>query len=457
MLAGDNSILQKATDAKTESEKGQEQEIVALAYNSALAKKVGNGDSTLVTSEDMNTELTNQGATANGSDPITVTFTASKRQYTINNGIVEYAGIETDNPIENGLEGLSSEEVALLPTGVTEIAYNDIENEDLKDSEKIKAVITGNVPIPKEATYVEGTVDTGVVIKYKNSEFVWIPVPVTENDDLYVKGTTKRMAKETSGTDANGKKNYQGALYNYSGITSTEKTNYGQETSSCREPDIVTGNSAGTGTSYDGNASYYNTILGYSSATDFKIALQQEYNKMIESVSKFGGFFVGRYETSYNETTNKVESISDVIPTGANNTNTQGWYGLYQKQKEFTESTDKMVSSMIWGSQYDAMLNWALEGADKSHVTATGYGNHTSSIKKTKAKTNDKINNIYDLEGNLREYTQEVGNTDARAARGGRYSDTYASSNSPNIRDYNSTPSSAGAYPNGSRLSLYIR
>lgn len=39
MLSGDNSILQKATDAKNETEKGQEKEIVALAYDSALAKK----------------------------------------------------------------------------------------------------------------------------------------------------------------------------------------------------------------------------------------------------------------------------------------------------------------------------------------------------------------------------------------------------------------------------------
>ena len=83
MLSGDNGILQKATDAKTETEKGQEKEIVALAYNSALTKKVSNGDSTAVTSGDLNPELTNQGASADGNNPITVTFTKSKRQYTI--------------------------------------------------------------------------------------------------------------------------------------------------------------------------------------------------------------------------------------------------------------------------------------------------------------------------------------------------------------------------------------
>ena len=44
MLSGNNGILQKATDAKTESGKGQEQEIVALAYNSALDNHHRHGD-----------------------------------------------------------------------------------------------------------------------------------------------------------------------------------------------------------------------------------------------------------------------------------------------------------------------------------------------------------------------------------------------------------------------------
>ena len=83
MLSGDNGILQRATDAKTQTGVGQEKEIVALAYNSALAKKISNGNSTSITSEDLNTELTNQGASANGDNPITVTFTESQNVYTI--------------------------------------------------------------------------------------------------------------------------------------------------------------------------------------------------------------------------------------------------------------------------------------------------------------------------------------------------------------------------------------
>ena len=62
---------------------------------------------------------------------------------------------------EDGLEGLSSEETILLPTGVTEKTIENILNENLKNPVKIKAVITdsdgGEVPIPKGANYKEGT------------------------------------------------------------------------------------------------------------------------------------------------------------------------------------------------------------------------------------------------------------------------------------------------------------
>ncbi len=50
MLSGDNGILQKATDAKTKSDEAQIQEKVRLAYNSALAKDLTNGNTTLTKS-----------------------------------------------------------------------------------------------------------------------------------------------------------------------------------------------------------------------------------------------------------------------------------------------------------------------------------------------------------------------------------------------------------------------
>ena len=62
------------------------------------------------------------------------------------------------------------------------------------------------------------------------NEYVWIPVDKTK---LTVGNTDKKMAKISSGSD------YEGVLYNFSGTSSTEMTNYGLGTTNYREPDVV--------------------------------------------------------------------------------------------------------------------------------------------------------------------------------------------------------------------------
>ena len=65
------------------------------------------------------------------------------------------------------------------------------------------------------------------------------------------------------------------------------------------------------------------------------------------------------------------------------------------------------------------MLNFALTGNDKSKVTSTEYGNNTNPVLKTGlTRTSDKINNIYDLGGNLYEWTSEAYGTSWRQRQG---------------------------------------
>ena len=240
---------------------------------------------------------------------------------------------------------------------------------------------------------------------------------------------------------------YKGLLYSYD-ATNGAYLNYASEspyqgsTSQYIEPAYI------SGSNYDDNTEYGNKF----SSDD----IQQSYKSMVESVAKYGGFFVGRYETSINETTSKAQSIADVSPSNAKDEATNKWYGLYQKQKDFTTIADKMSSEMIWGSQYDAMLNWAVKGTDKAHVTSKSNATHNNTYNATTLRTKtttdndiisaiDRINNIYDLE-----WTQESNITNNRVIRGG----SYIHSNSPSYRYYNYPTISYDGY--GSRLSLYI-
>ena len=322
---------------------------------------------------------------------------------------------------------------------------------NLANKPNIKEVRQGNIPIPQGYNYIKGDKIGGAVItdaatgvEKTGNEFVWVPVDTLSN-----------MAVVTSGTDANGNINYRGVLYNW-GADATGNTAYdwSADSTSYREP-------ANLSSSYDStskNSSWTSTLY------------QEEYNKMIKSVSQYGGFYVGRYEMSLNSETKNAESKYGATSANASDTDTNQWYGLYNRAKTYApeknsdnteNASQKVVSSMIWGSQYDAMLKWmkgnkinvtsssptdlSIGNTSKNTTRVTGGANNGQTVSK------DKLSNIYDLLGNSYEWTQEANLTDSRVSRGGYYDFSYA----PNVRSNGNPPYTGSVF--GSRLTLYIK
>ncbi len=287
-----------------------------------------------------------------------------------------------------------------------------------------------------------GKIKTGLVITDKvdsegnsiGNEFVWIPVQ-TAISDTEANGTTNKAMAVNLGTIENPQ--YRGLLYDFTNTGSEVRSGCTTTTSSYREPDIVS--------SYDNNTTYNNGLFT-------KESLQNDYNDMIKSVYLNHGFYVSRYEMGIES--GKAISKLGIIPTSAENSETNRWYGLYEKAKTYTNNKNSVTSSMIWGSQYDAMLNFALtNGNDGGKVTAEGNGNHSGKVIKTGlTKASDSINNVYDLEGNMCEWTLEANDSLFRVYRGGNY---YGSV-SPADRDYDSYPYRTNS-DLGSRLTLYVK
>ena len=102
------------------------------------------------------------------------------------------------------------------------------------------------------------------------------------------------------------------------------------------------------------------------------------------------------------------------------------------------------------------MLRWALKGVDASKVTQMENAVHSGvehvyeTGKITVEGKQDKINNIYDLEGNGYEWIAEVYSVSRRVARGGR----CYSSGAPSNRDIYAPAGTSETYC--SRCVLYI-
>ena len=115
-----------------------------------------------------------------------------------------------------------------------------------------------------------------------------------------------------------------------------------------------------------------------------------------------------------------------------------------------TYNADNTTSTMIWGSQYDAVMNWM--GKQGKNIGDKNE-NKTNTTEITGKYSADILNNIFDLYGGHKEWTLEGVTNNQRSTRGGVYDGAY----SPANRDSNDTllPDQTGK-GNNTRLTLYI-
>ena len=406
-LTGDNGIITRTNQAKEETEKAGAKEKVQMEVAGSFDEYGKFDMDKLKENLKNNLGLTDSDIKDNGDGSITVTVDGYEVTVDSNGNVtVEGEATPPVNPPETG------EVVTTPPT--TEVGKDTI-FKDPNSSDK-EAYIPKGFKVSEEST--EQKIDTGlVVIAPDGSEFVWVPV---DKETLCVDGVAdKEVAEIASGTD------YRGVLYDFLGTTSTK---IGYSDDRYREPDIVI--------VYDGetkNLTIMNNILGtsFAKADDFKTYMQEEYNAIIQSIQEKGGVYVGRYESSLSgsmedtmSTTGNIQSKRNVIPTEADNSGTYKWYGLYAKQKEYATVMNSsyqtnIKSAMIYGSMYDAIMNWALYGTDKTDVSkVTANSTKRNSKQATGTLETDKIKNIYDLGNNMREWTAEAYNTYGRVSRG---------------------------------------
>ena len=358
------------------------------------------------------------------------TLDAGLNQYTWNNQTGAFSISNVTGNISISINasrgsGYATANEFTLGTGVSLVPYSSLTG-DMKqavDDGKVIAVLsetidgtptTAVIPTGFEvsSTTGENKISGGLVVEDSTgNEFVWIPVQ--NISDMAVLQTG-------SSTD------YRGVLYNWN-TDSTGQTEYSWSASSTdfREPANLTGTVTDQSFIYDSQDAF----TTYGGGTYTNTMYQTEFNSMVESVGKYKGFYVGRYETGgFNGSTIVVkagETGTEDSSSANNSINNATWYKMYQMQKDFASTNTNVASTMIWGCQYDQVMKFVDDKSDGAgntfDVTTLRSERHTNSLAATGNNINDKVQNIYDLEGNVHEWTLEAYSTIYRVIRGGCY------------------------------------
>ena len=430
-LTGENGILTRASQASEQTEIAEEKEQLSLAYTGVLADKNGQGD---VTAEELQNELHRNGRTdaqASGENPITVTY-ESGREYT-----VDASGNITGPTVSN-------------ITATMKIVGEKVETPPLPSS---------------DFTHTEGTVDTGYVIQDSNgNEFVW--VPVDKNQKIQINVSSKENIESISLTDPYGDEitlpnvDNLGTSYSNTEIDPTINGKYklsvtvGEETKEIElnvnslyaqrmwELDMLTEEIAiakGFANLDDFIQNYFGMDEGTSVedtkamiASSYKEGMWSDTEDYTSQVNENGGFYIGRYEASYEDekVVSKVSTVANTDPT-LESGKLWNWISqtdaLSYANSMYTSS--EFTSSLLTGVAWDRTLSWLEETGEVTLeeiiVDSKSWGNYnddsfsgTTSLINTGSMTQTEANNIYDIAGNLSEWTTEANYAGNRFNRG---------------------------------------
>ena len=176
--------------------------------------------------------------------------------------------------------------------------------------------------------------------------------------------------------------------------------------------------------------------------------IDSELVETIKSIEKYGGFYIGRYEagdiTAGDSSTYYRKPVERRMNT---NINYVSWYDAYMNLRTLG-ANENVKANMIYGCLWDETLQWFRETSALGEDTAAklynsaSWGNHFDSegftyysnvsgstgtrniiiIVPTGSTERNKANNIYDMAGNVSEWTMEGDRYNFRRYRGGSYS-----------------------------------
>ena len=362
------------------------------------------------------------------------------------------------------------------------------------DGTNIKSIEHG-APIPVGYSYVTGEKNTGVVIEDETStdQFVW--VPVLQNQRIKIEVTAEEAITEIKLVDPTGTEITTPEPTGKTYTESVEPTRNGEYKLTVKTANDANENLLYVSTLYAQDAfitremfrSQVQKMMQKQNKTEAEIlatfpgvgenqtidtaypiyanvvasqytdnADTEEVTFYKNSVNKYGGFFIARYEagsanprTSSSETTDVVLSQANKYPY-----NYISQTESIAKAKEIANGKTSVTAGLINGVAWDRTLNWIIETNSNMSLAdinedstswgnyynssfnftgkySTNYGDNFTDVTVSTPKPENQLyllgtgvtdytkrNNIYDLAGNCWEWTTESHSSDGRVLRG---------------------------------------
>lgn len=127
---------------------------------------------------------------------------------------------------------------------------------------------------------------------------------------------------------------------------------------------------------------------------------------LVNSVAKYYGFYMGRFEASQYEHEGEVTaaSMEGKIPwTNITYVNAAEHADNSGRVFGYTDCSTALLNSYAW----DTVIEW-VDLVNENYSSDVNFGNYSGTIYPTGTTTTDIVRNICDLAGNVREWTTEV-------------------------------------------------
>ena len=370
-LTGDNGILKKAGDAKTQTEQAKEDENLKIAIAGSY------GTDGKLNLKDLKDNLENQGINYDKNNtgfPLEVTVNGEKKKIDANGNIIE------------SIQSLKTKGTVFKDTTTLEDTYGNQVTipKGFKIADDSATEVTGGIVI-EDATY------TNTI----GSQFVWIPVGTGEN-------AIKKENKETVEIEL--------GRYDF------------------------TKNSDGTITTSEYSGSYTeDTTASHNSSRGNAIA--KDIEKFKTSANSNHGYYIGRYEAGvvdYNSSVSTSNSNNETNWTGYTGDNIklvckkeqQVWNYVTQNKaselsRDMYKSEAKVTSDLINSYAWDTAIVFIQKCGTESNSSTYSYTAGLSLTSKSEPQTTgtnilnatkkvDKQCNIFDMAGNCFEWTTET-------------------------------------------------